>query len=71
MVASPKIAPRYSKTKTAKRLYTPEEYFAIDECFERRLEYVEGEIIAMAGESHEHNKAAGNVCLQPAYSVSR
>ncbi len=63
MVAAPKIATRRPAPKSAKRLYTPEEYFERDECFDGRLEYVNGEIIAMAGESPEHNKVAGNIYL--------
>ena len=63
--------------KTARRYYTPEEYFAIDERSEERLEYVDGEIltmtgdlyvagaiVAMAGESPEHNEVAGNIYVE-------
>ena len=63
MVTASKIAPSQPKPKTSKRLYTPEEYFQIDECSEERLEYVNGEIIAMAGESPEHNEIALNLSL--------
>lgn len=55
MVAMPKITPP--------RCYTPEEYFEIDERAEERLEYVDGEILAMAGTSLGHNKVAGNIYL--------
>jgi Uma2 family endonuclease len=39
----------------AKRTYTVEEYLALDQESEERLEYEDGEIYAMAGETHEHN----------------
>jgi len=61
MVATPKIATRHPATKMSNSLYTPEEYFERDECSEERLEYVNGEIIAMAGTSLEHNDVAGNI----------
>ena len=62
MVAAPKITTRHRKTP--ERRYTPEEYFEIDERSEERLEYVDGEIIAMAGTSLEHNDIANNICLE-------
>ena len=56
MVAVPKLKIQHC--------YTPEEYFEMDERSEVRLEYVDGEIVAMAGESLEHNDIASNICLE-------
>ena len=49
---------------TTPRCYTPEEYFEIDERAGERLEYVDGEILAMAGTSFEHNDVTSNICLE-------
>lgn len=38
-----------------RRTYTVEEYLALDQQSQERLEYEDGEIYAMAGETHEHN----------------
>src|SRR4051794_14246562 len=43
------------------RHYTVEEYFALDEASETRLEYVEGRIIDMAGGSERHSHIVHNV----------
>jgi Uma2 family endonuclease len=43
---------------------TPEEYLAWEANQETRHEYVDGKIIAMAGESPEHNEIAGNTYIQ-------
>ena len=40
---------------------TEEEYFALDLAAETRLEYLDGEIIAMAGASPNHNDIVSNV----------
>ncbi|MGD2179657.1 Uma2 family endonuclease [Lusitaniella coriacea] len=47
-----------------KRYYTPEEYLALEEEAEYKHEYRDGEIIAIAGKTTNHNKIAGNFCRQ-------
>ena len=42
------------------RLYTADEYLAIEETAENRSEYRNGEIIPMTGGSIEHNRILGN-----------
>lgn len=44
-----------------KRLYTVDEYLALERATEERNEYIDGEIIAMAGESLEHGDISVNV----------
>jgi len=41
--------------------YTPEQYLEIDRKADRRSEYVNGEILAMAGASREHNRITINI----------
>ncbi len=41
--------------------YTPEEYLEMDRKAERRSEYVNGEIMEMAGASREHNRITLNI----------
>jgi Uma2 family endonuclease len=43
------------------RRYTPEQYLEIDRRAEQRSEYVNGEILAMAGASREHNLIVTNL----------
>ena len=45
---------------TEKRYYTIEEYLALEEKADSRSEYIDGEIIPMAGGSANHNRIAGN-----------
>jgi Uma2 family endonuclease len=45
----------------AERLYSLEEYFAFCEKQEGRFEFVNGEIIEMAGETTTSNRIAGNI----------
>jgi Uma2 family endonuclease len=45
----------------SKRLYTPEEYLAIEEVADHKSEYYEGEIFVMAGGNFNHNLIASNV----------
>jgi Uma2 family endonuclease len=42
------------------RYYSPEEYLALEEAADYKSEYIDGEIIAMAGGSINHNRIAGN-----------
>jgi Uma2 family endonuclease len=44
-----------------KRQYTPAEYLALERASETKHELVNGEIVAMAGASPEHNLIAGNL----------
>jgi Uma2 family endonuclease len=46
---------------TQTRDYTPEEYLAIEEFSEYKSEYINGQIIPMAGGTLNHNKLAGNI----------
>lgn len=43
------------------QLYTHEEYFALEAQSEAKNEYHQGQIVAMAGASLEHNRIAGNI----------
>lgn len=49
------------QVQTEKRLYTPEEYLALEEKAEYKSEYHDGEIIPMTGGTTDHNIIAGNV----------
>ncbi|MDJ0617820.1 MAG: Uma2 family endonuclease [Calothrix sp. MO_192.B10] len=46
---------------TEKRRYTPEEYLALEEIAEYKSEYIDGEIIPMAGGSTNHNRITLNL----------
>lgn len=48
-------------TLATKRVYTPEEYLALERKAETKSEYINGEIYAMAGASREHNYIAGDL----------
>lgn len=45
------------------RQYTPAEYFALEERSERRHEFFDGEIFAMAGGTKSHNLITQNIAL--------
>lgn len=45
---------------TQQRYYTPEEYLALEEAAEYKSEYINGQIIPMAGGTANHNRIAGN-----------
>ncbi|MCF4967273.1 hypothetical protein CV014_09205 [Nostoc sp. CMAA1605] len=45
---------------TQQRFYTPEEYLALEEVAEYKSEYIDGQIIPMAGGTVNHNRIAGN-----------
>ncbi|HEY9872865.1 MAG TPA: Uma2 family endonuclease [Candidatus Obscuribacterales bacterium] len=45
---------------TEQRYYTPEEYLELEEVAEYKSEYINGQIIPMAGGSTNHNRIAGN-----------
>ncbi|MFO0308923.1 MAG: Uma2 family endonuclease, partial [Pseudanabaena sp.] len=46
----------------ATKRYTPSEYIALEDKAEFKSEYINGEIIPMAGASANHNKIALNLC---------
>ena len=48
--------------QTQQKTYTPEEYLALEEAADQRHEYIDGEIIPMAGGTTNHNKIALNFC---------
>lgn len=43
------------------RYYTPEEYLALEEAADYKSEYIDGEIIPMAGGTVNHNRITGNI----------
>ena len=43
--------------------YTPAEYFEIDENSDFRYEYIDGEMVAMAGTSMNHNEISANILV--------
>ena len=45
----------------AKKLFSSEEYLALEEAADYKSEYYQGEIFAMAGASINHNQIAGNL----------
>lgn len=45
---------------TERRYYTPEEYLKLEEAAEYKSEYINGQIIPMAGGTTNHNRIAGN-----------
>lgn len=51
-------------TEIKPKIYTKEEYLALEEKAEFRNEYHDGEIIAMTGGTFNHNKIAGNFYFQ-------
>lgn len=50
-----------NRVATVEKIYTLEEYLAFEREAEEKHEYVDGEIIAMAGASREHNLIGGNI----------
>ncbi|NJK52043.1 MAG: Uma2 family endonuclease [Leptolyngbyaceae cyanobacterium SU_3_3] len=47
--------------QTQPKLYTPEEYLALEEVAADKSEYRDGEIVPMTGDSTDHNNIAGNL----------
>ncbi|BAY75825.1 hypothetical protein NIES25_22740 [Nostoc linckia NIES-25] len=45
---------------TQQRYYTPEEYLELEEAADYKSEYIDGQIIPMAGGTANHNRIAGN-----------
>ena len=50
-----------SNLAIAEKLYTPEEYLELEREAEQKHEFIDGEIVAMAGASREHNLIGVNV----------
>ena len=44
--------------------YTPEEYLELESAAEYKSEYIDGQIIPVAGESTNHNRIAGNIAAE-------
>ncbi|MBD2363807.1 Uma2 family endonuclease [Anabaena minutissima FACHB-250] len=49
---------------TQQRYYTPEEYLALEEAAEYKSEYIDGQIIPMAGGTVNHNQIALNLSTE-------
>jgi Uma2 family endonuclease len=49
---------------TQQRYYTPEEYLALEEAAEDKSEYIDGQIIPMAGGTINHNQIALNLSTE-------
>jgi Uma2 family endonuclease len=45
----------------ARKKYTPEEYLALEDAAVEKHEYYQGEIFAMSGAKHDHNRMAKNI----------
>ena len=48
----------------AKKLYTPEEFLALERAAEYKSEYIDGQIYAMAGASYNHNTITVNMVIE-------
>ncbi|MBE9048819.1 Uma2 family endonuclease [Nostocales cyanobacterium LEGE 11386] len=49
---------------TQQRYYTPEEYLALEEAADYKSEYIDGQIIPMAGRTINHNQIALNLSTE-------
>lgn len=56
---------------TDKRSYSPEEYLALEEAADYKSEYIDGEIIPMAGGSTNHNQIAGNFYAELSFAFKK
>ena len=54
------MLPHRTMQLTQQRYYSPEEYLALEEVADYKSEYIDGEILTMAGGSTNHNRIAGN-----------
>jgi Uma2 family endonuclease len=54
-----------------KLLYTPEEYFALEDRAEFKSEYYQGEIFSMAGASLNHNRIVRNLTVALSVAVQQ
>jgi Uma2 family endonuclease len=53
-----------SNLAVAEKLYTPEEYLELERETEEKHEFIDGEIVAMAGASREHNLIGTNITVE-------
>ena len=60
-----------SNQAVAEKIYTPEEYLAFEREAEEKHEFVDGEIIAMAGASREHNLIGVNITVELGYQLRK
>jgi len=55
--------------QTQKRQYTPEEYLQLEETSEYKNEYLDGEIVTMAGGTTNHNEISLNFCTNSKFRM--
>jgi len=58
-----------SNLAVAEKKYTPEEYLAFEREAEEKHEFIDGEIVAMAGASREHNLIGVNVSSELRFAL--
>ena len=56
---------------TEQRYYSPEEYLALEEAADYKSEYIDGEIVPMAGGSTNHNQIAGNFYAELSFAFKK
>src|ERR671932_1365456 len=56
---------------TQKRYYSTEEYLALEEAADYKSEYIDGEIVPMAGGSTNHNQIAGNFYAELSFAFKK
>ncbi|HYW20057.1 MAG TPA: Uma2 family endonuclease [Nodularia sp. (in: cyanobacteria)] len=56
---------------TQQRYYTPEEYLALEEAADYKSEYIDGEIVPMAGGTIDHNQIALNLSSELNFAFKR
>ena len=56
---------------TQQRYYSPEEYLVLEEAADYKSEYIDGEIIPMAGGSTNHNQIAGNFYAELSFAFKK
>lgn len=56
---------------TDKRYYSPQEYLALEEAADYKSEYIDGEIVPMAGGSTNHNQIAGNFYAELSFAFKK
>ena len=58
-----------SNSAVAEKIYTPEEYLTFEREAEEKHEFIDGEIVAMAGASREHNLIGVNVSSELRFAL--